>query len=83
MALKQELNRNTVILIIVAALGYFVDIYDLILFNVVKKESLIALGITEFEAIKSTSMTLFNWQMGGMLLGGILWGVLGDKRGRI
>jgi MFS transporter, putative metabolite:H+ symporter len=83
LALKQELNRNTVILIIVAALGYFVDIYDLILFNVVKKESLIALGITEFEAIKSTSMTLFNWQMGGMLLGGILWGVLGDKRGRI
>lgn len=83
MALKQELNKNTVILIIVAALGYFVDIYDLILFNVVKKESLIALGISDFEVIKSTSITLFNWQMGGMLLGGILWGILGDKKGRI
>ncbi|MEX1189755.1 MAG: MFS transporter, partial [Bacteroidia bacterium] len=83
MASKEKISRNTIFLIIVAALGYFVDIYDLILFNVVKKESLIALGITEFEAIKSISISLFNWQMGGMLLGGILWGILGDKKGRI
>lgn len=76
-------DKNAILLIIVAALGYFVDIYDLILFNVVKKESLIALGITDFEEIKSISIDLFNWQMGGMLIGGILWGVLGDKRGRI
>jgi putative MFS transporter len=80
---KQKTDKNALLLIVVAALGYFVDIYDLILFNVVKKESLIALGITGFEEIKSTSISLFNWQMGGMLLGGILWGILGDKKGRL
>ena len=65
--------------ILVAALGYFVDIYDLILFNVVKKESLSALGLTG----ESNEIFLFNCQMAGMLFGGILWGVLGDKKGRL
>lgn len=71
-------------IIVVAALGYFVDIYDLILFNVVKKESLQALltGATTSE-INSTGIFLFNMQMTGMLLGGILWGIWGDKRGRL
>jgi MFS transporter, putative metabolite:H+ symporter len=74
----------TYFLIIIAACGYFVDIYDLILFNVVKKDSLEAIlqGATP-EVIKSTGITLFNWQMGGMLVGGLLWGILGDKRGRL
>lgn len=80
---NKKTDKNAILLIVVAALGYFVDIYDLILFNVVKKESLIALGITDFERLKSISIDLFNWQMGGMLIGGILWGVLGDKRGRL
>jgi len=74
--------KQTALLIIVAALGYFVDIYDLILFNVVKKESLISLGVAE-AALKDTGILLFNWQMGGMLVGGILWGILGDKKGRL
>ncbi len=80
---SNRISRQTILLIVVAALGYFVDIYDLILFNVVKKESLLALGITDPEILKNTSITLFNWQMGGMLIGGLLWGILGDKKGRI
>ena len=78
---KQALNY---FIIIVAALGYFVDIYDLILFNVVKKESLeIIMAGANADAIKSTGMFLFNMQMIGMLLGGIIWGIWGDKRGRL
>ena len=77
-----NIQKNTLILIIVASLGYFVDIYDLILFNIVKKESLLYLGFREAE-IKHYDAFLFRWQMGGMLLGGILWGVMGDRRGRV
>lgn len=80
---SKRIPRNTLLLIIVAALGYFVDIYDLILFNVVKKESLLALGYTDPTQIKDISISLFNWQMGGMLIGGLLWGILGDKKGRL
>lgn len=69
--------------VIVAALGYFVDIYDLILFSIVRVQSLKALGVTDQAAITSQGLYLINMQMGGMLLGGILWGILGDKRGRI
>ncbi len=71
-------------IIVIAACGYFVDIYDLILFNVVKKDSLEAIlkGATP-GVIISTGISLFNWQMGGMLIGGLLWGILGDKRGRL
>jgi putative MFS transporter len=74
----------TYFLIVVAACGYFVDIYDLILFNVVKKDSLevILKGATP-EVIKSTGIFLFNMQMTGMLMGGLLWGILGDKKGRL
>ncbi|MES2200869.1 MAG: MFS transporter [candidate division FCPU426 bacterium] len=68
--------------VVVGALGYFVDIYDLILFSVVRVPSLRSLGVPE-DQILSTGIHLLNWQMTGMLLGGILWGVLGDKRGRI
>lgn len=72
-------KKNIVLLIIVASLGYFVDIYDLILFNIIKKESLEALKIdfTTYETV------LFRWQMAGMLCGGVLWGIWGDKRGRV
>lgn len=69
-------------LVVVAALGYFVDIYDLILFNVVKKESLEALGLGGLD-YEANEIFLFNCQMIGMLVGGILWGILGDKRGRL
>jgi MFS family permease len=72
-------------LVIVAALGYFVDIYDLVLFNVVKRESLEHiqhLTGAQFD-IKNTGIFLFNCQMAGMLIGGLLWGIWGDKKGRI
>lgn len=68
--------------IIVAALGYFVDIYDLLLFSIVRVKSLIAIGIPEAEALDQ-GVFLLNMQMGGMLIGGILWGILGDKKGRL
>ena len=85
--MKNESNiskRKNVILIIVAALGYFVDIYDLVLFGVVKAESLnqIMMGATD-ELKASTGKYLFNMQMLGMLIGGLLWGVIGDKKGRL
>ena len=68
--------------VIVAALGYFVDIYDLLLFTIVKKPSMIGVGATD-ATILADSTSVINWQMVGLLLGGILWGVLGDKKGRL
>jgi putative MFS transporter len=69
--------------VIVAALGYFVDIYDLVLFGAVRKASLVELGYTTPEALTEQGLFLVNCQMSGLLLGGIIWGVLGDKRGRL
>ncbi|GAB2514780.1 MFS transporter [Spirosoma aerophilum] len=68
--------------VIVAALGYFVDIYDLLLFGIVRVPSLKDLGLTPDE-ISTVGASILNWQMGGLLLGGILWGIIGDKRGRL
>src|SRR5262249_37285092 len=76
-------ERAATLAVIVAALGYFVDIYDLILFGMVRVESLKGLGVTDPTAIKEQGIYLINMQMGGMLLGGILWGILGDRRGRL
>lgn len=70
------------IVVIIAALGYFVDIYDLILFSIVRVPSLQAIGIPA-DQIKDAGIYLINMQMIGMLLGGIAWGVLGDKKGRL
>lgn len=68
--------------VLVAALGYFVDIYDLQLFNIVSRDSLRGIGITDHALIERMDYQLFLWQMGGMLFGGLLWGILGDKKGR-
>jgi MFS family permease len=68
--------------VLVGALGYFVDIYDLILFSVVRIPSLRSIGVPEARMLE-VGISLLNWQMFGMLLGGVLWGVLGDRRGRI
>ena len=68
--------------VIVGALGYFVDIYDLLLFSIVRLASLRDLGFTG-EDLLAKGQHLLNLQMGGMLIGGILWGILGDKKGRI
>ncbi|GAB4044514.1 MFS transporter [Spirosoma litoris] len=68
--------------IIVAALGYFVDIYDLLLFGIVRVPSLKDMGLTP-DQISLVGGRIMNWQMAGLLLGGIVWGILGDKRGRL
>jgi MFS transporter, putative metabolite:H+ symporter len=70
------------IAVVVAALGYFVDIYDLLLFTIVKKPSMFGVGSTD-ATILVDSTRVINWQMFGLLLGGIIWGVMGDKKGRL
>ena len=68
--------------ILLAALGYFVDIYDLILFSIVRVKSLKGIGVPDTDLL-AQGVLLLNMQMVGMLLGGILWGIWGDKRGRL
>ncbi len=68
--------------VIVAALGYFVDIYDLLLFGIVRVPSLTELGLDE-TGISIEGASILNWQMSGLLIGGVLWGMLGDKKGRL
>lgn len=79
-------------LIIVAALGYFVDIYDLLLFGVERVESLTQIFQEKMPGIRKEALgplidvygkQLLNWQMLGMVFGGIFWGILGDKKGRL
>lgn len=68
--------------IVIGALGYFVDIYDLVLFSILRVSSLKGIGVPDSELL-STGVQLLNSQMLGMLVGGIFWGILGDKRGRV
>jgi putative MFS transporter len=70
------------LLVMVAALGYFVDIYDLIIFSIVRVQSFKEIGIAE-EDMRRYGEYVLNMQMGGLLVGGLLWGILGDKWGRI
>src|SRR5215471_11168800 len=74
--------RGARLAVIVAALGYFVDIYDLLLFGIVRKSSLLGIGVAEKDLLEAGTL-LLNVQMGALLVGGILWGTLGDKRGRL
>ncbi|OSZ80574.1 MFS transporter [Chitinophagaceae bacterium IBVUCB2] len=71
--------------VIVAALGYFVDIYDLLLFTIVREPSLAGLGVdlAVKQEVISASTKVINWQMWGLLIGGIVWGIMGDKKGRL
>lgn len=70
-------------LVIVAAMGYFVDIYDLSLFGIVRIPSLVDMGITDTQMQQEKGALLINMQMFGMLVGGILFGILGDTLGRV
>jgi MFS family permease len=74
-------SKNLNLLIIVSALGYFVDVYDLLLFGVVKAASLTGIGITTDQL--AVGITLTNYQVVGLVVGGLIWGILGDKRGRL
>jgi MFS transporter, putative metabolite:H+ symporter len=69
--------------VMVAALGYFVDIFDIQLFNVIGKASLGAKGLnlSQTDIDYYYDFVLFNYQMGGMLLGGLVWGIMGDRLG--
>lgn len=78
-------NRNYGVLslpVIVGALGYFVDIYDLLLFSIIRKQSLIDLGVTG-NAITTVGENILSIQMVGLLIGGVIWGIMGDKKGRL
>jgi MFS family permease len=68
--------------VIVAALGYFVDIYDLLLFSITRVPSLKSIGLAD-DMILSQGEGIIMWQMGGLLIGGIIWGMMGDKKGRL
>jgi len=71
--------------VMVAALGYFVDVYDLLLFTIVREPSLkgIGLDLADKASVLAASTKIINWQMVGLLIGGVLWGTLGDKKGRL
>jgi putative MFS transporter len=75
-------TRNVIFLVLVASLGYFVDIYDLLTFSIVRKSSLLGIGVAPADVLPK-GLFIINVQMFGLLLGGILWGVIGDKLGRI
>ncbi|MEY2586916.1 MAG: hypothetical protein RLY11_765 [Bacteroidota bacterium] len=75
-------NQFFSLAVIVAALGYFVDIYDLLLFTIVREPSLVGIHVSESEML-SVSTRIINWQMIGLLIGGIVWGIMGDKKGRL
>ena len=68
--------------VIVAALGYFVDIYDLLLFSIVRKSSLSSMGVPDDQLLIQGEF-LLQVQMTGLLVGGLIWGIMGDKRGRL
>jgi len=67
--------------VLVGALGFFVDVYDLLLFNIVRISSFTDLGVTG-DSLKTVGESIVSWQMVGLTIGGIVWGMLGDKRGR-
>ncbi len=80
--MQSKSNSIFSVVVVVAALGYFVDIYDLLLFNIVRIESLQDMGLDAAQ-IKSKGEYIISVQMLGLLVGGIIWGIMGDKRGRL
>ncbi|AZA50817.1 MFS transporter [Chryseobacterium carnipullorum] len=79
LSLSSKLKYIFSIPVIISALGYFVDIYDLLLFGIVRIPSLKALGLNP----DADGTFILNCQMVGLLIGGIFWGIFGDKKGRL
>src|SRR5690606_17543763 len=82
MTLSSSSKKNTALLVLTAALGYFVDIYDLVIFSIVRVKSFHDIGIAETD-MRLLGEYVLNMQMAGLLIGGLIWGVIGDKYGRI
>ncbi|HPH84532.1 MAG TPA: MFS transporter [Ferruginibacter sp.] len=80
--MQKPSNSIFSIAVLVAALGYFVDIYDLLLFSIIRVPSLQSMGLSK-EQITTDGEGIIMWQMAGLLLGGIIWGIMGDKKGRL
>jgi MFS family permease len=80
--MEQQKHSLFNLAVIVGALGYFVDIYDLLLFSIIRVPSLRSLGLNA-DSIAKDGLRIINIQMLGLLVGGIIWGVLGDKKGRL
>ena len=90
LSLKKEQQSIFNTAVIVAALGYFVDIYDLLLFSIIRIPSLTeVLHLTSYSKeaasamLESEGASVITWQMIGLLIGGVIWGILGDKKGRL
>jgi MFS family permease len=78
------LTRAAILAVVVAALGYFVDIFDLLLFALVRDESLRDLGYDDPVQRRELGVWLDNYlQMTGLMVGGLVWGIIGDRRGRL
>lgn len=77
-----KFSKNELLTISVVALGYFVDVYDILLFSIVRTASLKSIGIVDPQQITDTGLSLLNWQLLGMLFGGLIWGIIADKKGR-
>lgn len=80
--MSQKLDKKVLLTVLVAALGYFVDIYDLLLFSIVRVASLKDIGVSEADLL-SEGVFLINIQMLGLLVGGLVWGAVGDIKGRL
>ena len=76
------MKKHIWLAIIASALGFFVDLYDIIIFSIVRKSSLLAVGVLDTDLL-SKGVQLINIQMIGMLIGGFVWGIIGDKYGRL
>ena len=79
---SSDLTPKILLAVFVAALGYFVDAYDIMLFSIIRTKSLLGIGVPQSDVF-NLGVELLNWQLLGLLLGGIFWGILGDKRGRL
>ena len=79
---ETKISKTVVLAVVASSLGFFVDLYDIIIVSVVRQASLLSMGVPESELL-SKGIWLLNLQMVGMLTGGFLWGILGDKKGRI
>ncbi|MBM3443558.1 MAG: MFS transporter [Bacteroidetes bacterium] len=84
MSIRESLSKDHFlnVAVIVAALGYFVDIYDLLLFTIVREPSLRGINVSDADML-AASTHIINYQMIGLLMGGIVWGIMGDRRGRL